>query len=328
MRIGFSPSVYEHAAFLINRRPWEVSRRADLMVAGHRRAYELYNPAAIIVGIDIYNLEAEAYGAEVVDAGGVGIPAIVEPLFTDLDAAGDITPFDPAKDGRLPMIIECGMKLAEVMPPEKVHIPVSGPFSIASNLLGFDTLLLEAALRPERVRHFLFRLVEGQLAFCRTIVEQGLSIALFESAAVPPLLSPRQFEEIELPPLAGLMQRIKKECGVHAQLVLGGNTAPLVDLMASTGTTYLICPAETDRQAFMSQVVKYPYITVRVNLLPELVVKGPIPRILTAVDEILELAGKVPNRILLGTGAVPYETPPEHILAIKEYAAREDPNRS
>jgi len=132
MRIGFSPSVYEHAAFLINRRPWEVSRRADLMVAGHRRAYELYNPAAIIVGIDIYNLEAEAYGAEVVDAGGVGIPAIVEPLFTDLDAAGDITPFDPAKDGRLPMIIECGMKLAEVMPPEKVHIPVSGPFSIAS----------------------------------------------------------------------------------------------------------------------------------------------------------------------------------------------------
>jgi uroporphyrinogen-III decarboxylase len=325
MRIGFSPSVYEHAAFLINRRPWEVSRRADLMVAGHRRAYELYNPAAVVVGIDIYNLEAEAYGAEVVDAGGTGIPAIVRPIFTDLEAACRITPFDPTRDGRLPMIIECGVRLAEIVPPDRVHIPVGGPFSIATNLLGFDNLLIEAAMRPQRVRDFLYRLVEGQLAFCRAIVDHGLSIAMFESAAVPPLLSPRQFEEIELPPLTSLMRRIKEECGIHAQLVLGGDTAPLVDAMASTGTTYLICPAETDPHIFMSRVAAYPHITVRINLSPELLVKGPIPRILATVDKVLEIARPAPNPVLLGTGAVPYETPPEHILAIKEYTEQEAP---
>jgi hypothetical protein len=34
------------------------------------------------------------------------------------------------------------------------------------------------------------------------------------------------------------------------------------------------------------------------------------------------LAARRPN-VLLGTGAIPYETPPEHILALKEYCDAE-----
>jgi hypothetical protein len=32
----FSPGIYEHAAALISRTPWEVSRSADMMVEAHR----------------------------------------------------------------------------------------------------------------------------------------------------------------------------------------------------------------------------------------------------------------------------------------------------
>jgi uncharacterized protein (DUF433 family) len=65
MKIAFTPVIYEHAARFVGRTPWEVSRDADLMFEGHRRAYLEYHHQVIAVGIDIYNLETEAYGAKV-----------------------------------------------------------------------------------------------------------------------------------------------------------------------------------------------------------------------------------------------------------------------
>jgi hypothetical protein len=61
----FTPVVYEHAAKFIGRRPWEVSRSADLLVEAHAAAYGVYRHAPIVAGIDVYNVEAEAYGAVV-----------------------------------------------------------------------------------------------------------------------------------------------------------------------------------------------------------------------------------------------------------------------
>ena len=77
MKIAFTPVIYEHAARFVGRTPWEVSRDADLMFEGHRRAYLEYHHQVIAVGIDIYNLEAEAYGAKV-EVRKPSVPAIEE----------------------------------------------------------------------------------------------------------------------------------------------------------------------------------------------------------------------------------------------------------
>jgi hypothetical protein len=70
--MDFSPSVYEHAAFLIGRTPWEVSRDADLLFQAHAEAFRCYRHAPVVVGIDIYNLEAEAYGGVIERPRGTG----------------------------------------------------------------------------------------------------------------------------------------------------------------------------------------------------------------------------------------------------------------
>jgi len=64
MRMPFSAAVYENAARFTGRTPWEVSRDPDLLHAGHRAAWLEYGHTPVVVGIDIYNLEAEAYGAQ------------------------------------------------------------------------------------------------------------------------------------------------------------------------------------------------------------------------------------------------------------------------
>jgi len=77
MKISFSPSVYEHAAAMIGRSPWDTSRDPDLLYAGHKAAFLKYHHTPVVVGIDIYNLEAEAYGAKVSVPGEKGFQPFI-----------------------------------------------------------------------------------------------------------------------------------------------------------------------------------------------------------------------------------------------------------
>jgi uroporphyrinogen decarboxylase len=318
MKIPLSLSVYEHAARLIGRTPWEVSRDEQLMWQAHREAYRLYHHFPITIGIDIYNLEAEAYGCTVQRPEGAGIPAITCPLFSSLEEALQVRAFDPKSAGRIPLVIAAGRKVKEEFPEADVRIPVSGPFSIAQSLLGLGQLLAEVAQRPALVRELLGKLVEGQVRFSQVVAEAGLDVAFFESAAAPPLLSPMHFRQVELPPLKEAIRRVSDIVGHRVPCIIGGDTVHIIPEMLETGTDFLICPAETDRVAFLQRMEDHPEVKVRVNLHPQVYTEGSRQEIAAEVDRIIELAGGRPN-ILLGTGAIPYETPPENILFLKQY---------
>ena len=320
MKIAFSPSVYEHAAFLIGMTPWEVSHDVELLWRAHRTAYEIYHHSPIVVGIDIYNIEAEAYGCTVERPGGNGIPAITRGILESIEEGRSLKPFDPEVDGRIGMIIEAGKRLAAEFPDADVRVPVSGPFSIAVSLRGLGGLLEDVAFSPREVSRFLRQLVEAQVRLCQAVVEAGIDVAFFESAAAPPLLSPKHFREVELPALKEAMERVGEAVGHPVPCIIGGDTEPILDEILSTGTGYIICPAETDQEAFMERFGDHTDVKVRINLTPNTVAYGSREDILTEVDRILKLADGRSN-VLLGTGAVPYETPRENILLIKDYVS-------
>jgi hypothetical protein len=322
MRLAFTPVVYEHAARFVGRTPWEVSRDAELLFEGHRRAYLEYRQQVIAVGIDIYNLEAEAYGARVEGCGGDAIPAIHEPLWRSLDEGLAIPPFDPDRAGRVPLLLEVGRRLKREFPEADVRIPVAGPFSIAFNLRGISNLCEDAVLRPEATAAMLMRLAENQRGLCQSVARAGLDVAFFESAAAPPILSPRQFRAIELPALKRAMA-VAGECVGHAvPCIMGGNTCPIVGDLLATGTSYLACNIETDQAAFVATVRRtHPDVTIRVNLDPGVVACSDVERIHRAIDRVEAIvAGQ--GKCVMGTGALPLETPPENIRLIREYLAR------
>jgi uroporphyrinogen decarboxylase len=319
MRIPFTPVVYEHAARFVNRSPWDVSRDPELMFEGHRRAYLEYRQQVIAVGIDIYNLEAEAYGAKVVGE-GEAIPAIFEPLFSTLEDALNVPPFDADCDGRIAMVIGVGQRLKREFPDADVRIPVAGPFSIAFNLRGISNLCEDAILRPDETRRMLLRLAENQAVLCRAIARAGLDIAFFESAAAPPILSPRQFHEVELPALRRVLEVAADCLGHPVPCIMGGNTYPILADILSTGTNYLACNVETNQAAFVESVSRtHPHVKIRVNLDPGVVACRDPDRIYRAIDHVLEIVGGR-SQCVMGTGAMPLETPPENIRLIREYA--------
>ncbi len=318
MKIPFAPSVYEHAAALIGRSPWEASRDGELMFQAHRAAYLEYGHAPIVVGIDIYNLEAEAYGGVVVEATGEGIPAIVDPLLTSLHEGLDIAAPDPRSDGRLAMAIDVGRRLKDEFPDADVRLPVSGPFSIAVSLRTMNGLMEDVAFEPGLTGEFLMRLAENQAPFCGAIMDAGLDVAFFESAATPPMLSPRLFHDLELPALKRVIEIAADAAGHPVPCVIGGDTTPILDDILSTGTGYVVCPFEATQADFMAACAHRPDVTVRINMDLRIVTRGPEQAILREVDRVLALAEGRPNCVL-GTGALPYETPPDHVKRIKEY---------
>ncbi|MEK6796745.1 MAG: uroporphyrinogen decarboxylase family protein [Spirochaetota bacterium] len=319
MKIPLSLSVYEHAAKLIGAAPWDASRDPELLFKAHAKAYELYRHMPVVVGIDIYNLEAEAYGCIIDNPGGTGIPAITAPLFASLEDALGLTPIS-GNEGRIPSFITVAERLKKLFPEADIRMPVSGPFSIAVNLIGMETLMMAAVIEPERTRRFLDVIVDGQLAFVRAVHDRGVGIAFFESAAAPPLLSPDTFKEVELPALKRVIGGTRDIIGRAVPCIIGGNTAPIIPHMLATGTNFLICPAETDRNIFLSAMEDHPEVNVRVNLNPALYTSGTKGDIAREVDAVTVLARGRKN-ILLGTGGIPYETPMENILFLKEYAA-------
>jgi len=298
-----------------------VSRDPELLFEAHRRAYLEYRHQVIAVGIDIYNLEAEAYGARVEPCEGNAVPAIHQPLLASLEDGLALPPFDPQRHGRIAMLLAVGQRLRRAFPEADVRIPVAGPFSIAFNLRGIANLCEDAITRPDPTARLLLRLADHQAVLCRAVAAAGLDVAFFESAAAPPLLSPRQFRQLELPALQRVLA-VAAECVGHpVPCIMGGNTYPIVDDLLATGTSYLVCNVETDQAAFVARVWQtHPHVKIRVNLDPAVVAGADLQRLYRDIDRVLQLVGGRTN-CLLGTGALPLETPPENIRRIREYLA-------
>ncbi len=314
----FEPAVYEHAAGLIGATPWQASRDPDLLFEAHATAWRRYRHRPVTVGIDLYNVEPEAFGAVIAPPDGLAMPSVSAPIADTCAALLDLPVLDPARSGRFPMLLDTATRLARTLPDAAVVMPVAGPFSMAANLIGLENLLCETMVEPETVRAALNALVEKQASILRAAAERGLGISIFESAATPPMLSPDAFVETEIPALAALVRAAAQATGQPVACVLGGNTAPVLEPLLGIGADALICPCETDQAGFLKVAAACPDVAIRVNMQSSIVARGDWPAIRAELDRVVALAATHPNACV-GAGAIPYETVPETVQAMIEH---------
>lgn len=314
----FVPVVYEHAAQLIGKRPWEVSRDEDLLVAGHAAAFQAYHHTPIVAGIDVYNVEAEAYGSILGDAGGIAIPSVERHACAEVGEIVDLKAPDLAADGRWPIVLGAARRLKERFPEAQVCVPLSGPFSIASNLVGFEELLFGVLEDPALVREALVHLARHQAVIIREIHRLGLACIVFESAATPPLLSPASFRDVELPALRVMATDHAVATGEDLALVIGGNTVPILPDLIDLHPGMLICPSETDRPRFMELMRSHPGIMVRINMSPGVFAAAGNAGAEAEADVALALAAGR-DRVCIGTGVLPYDADAATVLRIQAY---------
>lgn len=315
MPIAFVPAVYEHAAACIGRTPSEVAFSPELLYEAHARAYTMYRHTPILPVIDIYSIEAEAYGARITRPEGEGLPVVEAPILDEIGALRSCRHYDPARDGRLPGIVEAALRLQETFPEAEVRVPLCGPLSIAAGLLGHEELLCGLLEEPDEAAAGLLHLAEGQAAACAYLKARGLEAVVFESGAAPPLVSPGAFAECVRPALGRMMEAAREHWGRAPGLVLGGDTARILPALLAMEPGGLICPAETDQAAFMETLRAAPEGTgmpVRINLPSSVFVSGTEEDVQEALRRCLSLAEGF-ERAQIGCGVVPYGMDPARV---------------
>lgn len=316
----FLPAIYEHKAWFIRSTPSAISRDADLLTRALLAEYEAIGPDALAIGVDVYNLEAEAVGCEVTfyEGGDTSIPGI-KPGDHVVRVGDDLSQArlpNPRQDGRMPVNIAAARNVRRALGDDFwLRGAVSGPFSLATSLVGAEELFIACVEEPEWVRSILDYAGRIIREFAKAYIDAGVELIMFDSQASPELLSPAMYEEFVLPVTKELMRWAGTQGVRDLPLVIGGNTMPIASLLAQTGANNLLCDFTADYDGWAG-VCREHGRALRRNIPPRLIETAAPEQIYDAAKRELHRGRDLPG-FIMGTGVIPFGTRTENILAIK-----------
>jgi len=317
----FLPAIYEHKAWFIGSTPSAISRDADLLTRALLAEFEAIGPDALAVGVDVYNVEAEAVGCTVTyyEGADASIPGI-KPGHHIIQVGDDLSQAKvphPLKDGRMPVNLEAARRVRrEVGDDLWLRGAVSGPFSLATNLVGAEALFMACMDQPEWVQQLLGYAGRIIREFARGYIDAGAELIVFDSQASPELLSPAMFEEFVLPGMQEFAGWAAAQGVRDVPLVIGGNTTKIAGLLARTGCNNLLCDFTADFDTWAT-VCRGARKAMRRNLSPRFLQSGTPAEIHAAAAREIARGRNLPG-FMMGTAVIPYGTPTENVLAVRQ----------
>jgi uroporphyrinogen decarboxylase len=318
-RIPFAPAIYEHKGALIGRSPSEICRNPEFLYAGLSRELQTYDPDMLVIGIDVYNVEAEALGCKVVyfeDSNDV--PAIVEPIIDGHAGLEKLGVPDPTSQGRMPLYLEVAQRLAREIGEEIIlRGAVTGPYSMAAELIGAEQFVILTVEDPEFAREAVEFCARVTVEFGKAFLRCGVEPIIFDSRATPTLASPRIVKQLVMPVYREyVLPELKAAGGRFLPLIIGGNTTSIIDDLIATGATQFLSdyPANLNKWCAKARAAGVP---LRANVDALLVNRGPASEIRRQALRILKDFRDQPG-FLLGCGIVDYQGKRENVMAIHQ----------
>jgi uroporphyrinogen decarboxylase len=283
------------------------------------KSYELYQHDLVTVGIDIYNIEPEAFGCEVSKADDGSIPGIKShPYANKKDFDPDRIPVPRVgPSNRLGLITEASRRVYEAIGDQVwIYACMSGPFSQAVELRGFEQLIMDTIENPELVHRLLERTTELAKEQARRLSEVGCGINLYESWATIPLITPELFGEYVVPYNRRVIDMVKSDYHTEAPaVIMGGNINLLIDFFLDVGTSLIAVDYKADFDLIKSKTIDTDVI-IRGCVDPKLIERG-------GWDELRESIGKLADKsrdmcnFVWGCGCVTCDTSVEDLLTFR-----------
>lgn len=317
----FLPAIYEHKAAFIGSTPSAISRDARLLTRALLAEFEALQPDALTVGVDVYNLEAEACGCQVTfyEGADTSIPGIKpgDHIFHVGDDFARARLPNPLTDGRMLVNLTAARALrAAVGDDFWLRGAISGPFSLAISLVGAEELFVACLDQPDWVRSCLDYCGRVIRTFARAYIDAGVELVVFDSQASPELLSPPMFEEFVLPVTQEFVTWAAGQGVRDVPLVIGGNTTPIAEMLCRTGANNLLCDftGDFDEWAATARAAGRAW---RRNISPRLIQAGTPEQIYAAALAEVQRGKDIPG-FIMGTAVIPFGTPTANILAVKQ----------
>ncbi len=312
-RLLWEPAIYEHKAALIGRPPADVAYSADLLCDAMVAEYQQYRADLLTVGVDIYNIEAEACGAKVDAISSESCPEIASPPWS-IDDLPELRLPDIPHAGRFSLIAEATLLARRrIGDAACLRAGVSGPVSIAAKLVGLEALIMSAACAEPAAGKLLEFSLQLALRWTGYLRGRGVDVVLFDSAASPPNFSPDMYCQMVLPLHQRLMAHLKQAGQVDRPLVMGGDTISIVDALCASGATTILCDYAADAERFAAGIPSDARISIRRNVSPPVLADDPIVAADRFVHDLRQFASPI-----AGTGILPYDFRPELLHAFRD----------
>lgn len=137
----------------------------EILAAGTLEIQEKYGIDVPVLDYDVYNIEAEALGQEI-KYSDQDMPDVdrSKPLIRDHDDLKKIKTPDFSADGRFAHVVEMNRIFRRLIGGAEITVRFCAPFSLAANIRGLETLLMDMYTDPDFVRSLFDRIVEEVLA--------------------------------------------------------------------------------------------------------------------------------------------------------------------
>lgn len=287
---------------------------ADCVIRYHRK----FQPDAVWLSADTW-VNAQAMGAAVAfpgdhqPLGGTGVPLI--------KTAADIERIpapDPASQGRWPLMLEAMRRIRKTLGPDVFVVGCfdAYPFSLASAVMGIESIMLAAVDDPALVRKLMERCVEYTGTYADALAEAGADL-LSGGDSPAGLLGPQLYREIALPFEQQVIARIKAQTGLPVSLHVCGNATPILADMAQSGADVLELDQRTDMRDACRLIPRH--MAIWGNLDPVAVLARGTPQdVVHATNEFIQtMNADGHSRHVVSSGCtLAMETPDENLHAL------------
>jgi uroporphyrinogen decarboxylase len=226
---------------------------ARQMAAVQLAAWERVGQDVIFPDADNYYL-AEGFGC-VSCLYEDNFPALERPALERPQQVFDLAVPDPYRDGRMPVYLEATQRIAEQVGDQAViRVPGTGPFAVASYLIGIEQFLFEVGRIQQgrdlsnaaAVERMLDLAAEAVMRFGLAQLRAGAHILQCgDSLASGSVISPVTFRRFVLPRHQKIFSAWKK-AGAITALHICGNNMRMLDLFAETGADIVAIDSMVD----------------------------------------------------------------------------------
>ena len=321
--VPVAPYMGNHGARVAGVPIGDYCRSGRLMAEAQYRAWQLYGQDAVVAQSDNYYI-AEGFGVQV-DHYKDSTPTHKQAAVSELEEITCLKVPDPATDGRMPIYLEAIRRLADMTGGQvAVRAPGTGPFSLASHLIGTERFLLELALADrdpggssERAMQRLMDLAtEALIRFARACLEAGAHLVQAgDSLASLDMISPAMYRKWAWPAEQKFFATLNPAAelrGAATLLHICGNMTRALDWMADTGAHILELDYKVDLRVAKDRVGDR--VCLMGNLNPvDCLWRGTPAQVREAARAAIQTAG-AGGGFILGSGCeVPPAAPQENL---------------
>ena len=262
---------------------------------------------------------AEAMGSKI-KYSDYNIAQLETPAISSLDEVDKLKRINVDEDGRLPIILK-GLKMVKERLGDKVPVSgtVTGPFTVASMLVGTENLLKGMVKQPDKVLQMMDIITENNNRYIQRLLDMGVGVGFADPVSSTSLLRVKQYEKFSLPFFQKNVDFIKSQgggCGLH----ICGTSRKLWELLIPTGIG-TFGPDNVEDMAEAKEVLG-PYMCIQGNVPPVEVMRLGTPYdVLRASRESIRKAYDSPKGFVLTSGCqTPMFTPEENMTALMDAA--------